>query len=239
MATLTDWDADWQLNALLFISLLKISRKRKQYSVFQKAIFYGQVRWKSIEWQESFNNLFFFSVMGRYRTRVSYWLSQSLTLRTELTDVTLVSEDTYWRLYRWDSGDWWYSWRWWYRWWLGCWSWRLTRWPTWWWPSWQIILSYWSLVSFQNCINMLSFSLLWYENYTCLMHPFGPNAKGEQKQYSFKLSIHYLNLICFCLIWWIWSSLQYQRWSIWDPRRMTKREIFQKTKGETFSSHIK
>ena len=41
----------------------------------------------------------FFSVMRRYRTRVSYWLSQSLTLRTELTDVTLVSEDTYWRLY--------------------------------------------------------------------------------------------------------------------------------------------
>ena len=30
---------------------------------------------------------------------VSEWVSQSVTLRTELTDVTLVSEDTYWRLY--------------------------------------------------------------------------------------------------------------------------------------------
>ena len=32
-----------------------------------------------------------FSVMRRYRTNVS----ESVTLRTELTDVTLVSEDTY------------------------------------------------------------------------------------------------------------------------------------------------
>ena len=30
---------------------------------------------------------------------LSEWVSQSVTLRTELTDVTLVSEDTYWRLY--------------------------------------------------------------------------------------------------------------------------------------------
>ena len=30
---------------------------------------------------------------------VSQWVSQLLTLRAELTDVTLVSEDTYWRLY--------------------------------------------------------------------------------------------------------------------------------------------
>ena len=30
---------------------------------------------------------------------VSEWVCQLLTLRTELTDVTLVSEDTYWRLY--------------------------------------------------------------------------------------------------------------------------------------------
>ena len=29
---------------------------------------------------------------------VSEWVSQWVTLRTELTDVTLVSEDTYWRL---------------------------------------------------------------------------------------------------------------------------------------------
>ena len=35
-----------------------------------------------------------FSVMRRYRTNVSHSVSQSLTLRTELTDVTLVSEDT-------------------------------------------------------------------------------------------------------------------------------------------------
>ena len=34
-----------------------------------------------------------FSVMRRYRTRVR--VSESVTLRTELTDVTLVSEDTY------------------------------------------------------------------------------------------------------------------------------------------------
>ena len=32
-------------------------------------------------------------------------VSESVTLRTELTDVTLVSEDTYWRLYWWDSGN--------------------------------------------------------------------------------------------------------------------------------------
>ena len=41
--------------------------------------------------------------MRRYRSDVSQWVSQSVsewvTLRTELTDVTLVSEDTYWRLY--------------------------------------------------------------------------------------------------------------------------------------------
>ena len=43
---------------------------------------------------------------------LSEWVSELLTLRTELTDVTLVSEDTYWRLYQWDSCDWWYSWRW-------------------------------------------------------------------------------------------------------------------------------
>ena len=35
---------------------------------------------------------------------VSQWVSQLLTLRTELTDVTLVSEDTYWRLY-WVTND--------------------------------------------------------------------------------------------------------------------------------------
>ena len=29
---------------------------------------------------------------------VSEWVSEWVTLRTELTDVTLVSEDTYWRL---------------------------------------------------------------------------------------------------------------------------------------------
>ena len=32
-------------------------------------------------------------------------VSELLTLRTKLTDVTLVSEDTYWRLYWWDSGN--------------------------------------------------------------------------------------------------------------------------------------
>ena len=40
-------------------------------------------------------DFFIFSVMRRYRTRVSESVSQLLTLRTELTDVTLVSEDTY------------------------------------------------------------------------------------------------------------------------------------------------
>ena len=44
-----------------------------------------------------------FSVTRRSRSdvsqSVSQWVSESLTLRTELTDVTLVSEDTYWRLY--------------------------------------------------------------------------------------------------------------------------------------------
>ena len=35
------------------------------------------------------------SVMRRYRTNVSYSVSELLTLRTELTDVTLVSEETY------------------------------------------------------------------------------------------------------------------------------------------------
>ena len=46
-----------------------------------------------------------FSVMRRYRTRETDWVSQWVTLRTELTDVTLVSEDTYWGLYWQDSGD--------------------------------------------------------------------------------------------------------------------------------------
>ena len=32
-------------------------------------------------------------------------VSESVTLRTELTDVTLVSEDTYWGLYWQDSGN--------------------------------------------------------------------------------------------------------------------------------------
>ena len=36
-----------------------------------------------------------FSVMRRYRTNVSYLVTESVSLRTELTDVTLVSEDTY------------------------------------------------------------------------------------------------------------------------------------------------
>ena len=36
---------------------------------------------------------------------VSQWVSEWVTLRTELTDVTLVSEDTYWRLYWQDSGN--------------------------------------------------------------------------------------------------------------------------------------
>ena len=53
-----------------------------------------------------------FSVMRRYRTNVSYSVREWVTLRTDLTDVTLVSEDTYCRRYWWDSGDWWYSWRW-------------------------------------------------------------------------------------------------------------------------------
>ena len=35
-----------------------------------------------------------FSVMRRYRTNVSQSVTESLTLRTKLTDVTLVSEDT-------------------------------------------------------------------------------------------------------------------------------------------------
>ena len=41
-----------------------------------------------------------FSVTRRSRSdSVSQSVSELLTLRTELTDVTLVSEDTYWRLY--------------------------------------------------------------------------------------------------------------------------------------------
>ena len=44
-----------------------------------------------------------FSVMRRYRSHVGDWLTGSLhsalDLRTSFTDVTLVSEDTYWRLY--------------------------------------------------------------------------------------------------------------------------------------------
>ena len=43
---------------------------------------------------------FLFSVTRRSRSDVSQSVSESLTLRTELTDVTLVSEDTYCRLYR-------------------------------------------------------------------------------------------------------------------------------------------
>ena len=35
-------------------------------------------------------------------------VSELLTLRTKLTDVTLVSEDTDWGLYWCNFGDWWY-----------------------------------------------------------------------------------------------------------------------------------
>ena len=38
--------------------------------------------------------------------------SEWVTVRTEFTDVNLVSEDIYRRLYWWDFGDWWYLWRW-------------------------------------------------------------------------------------------------------------------------------
>ena len=44
-------------------------------------------------------NSLLFSVTRRSRSDVSQSVSESLTLRTELTDVTMVSEDTYWRLY--------------------------------------------------------------------------------------------------------------------------------------------
>ena len=37
--------------------------------------------------------------MRRYRTRFSQWVSESQTLLNDLTDVTLVSEDSYWGLY--------------------------------------------------------------------------------------------------------------------------------------------
>ena len=40
--------------------------------------------------------------MRRYRSNVSQWVSESVSqwhCWTDLTDVTLVSEDTYWRLY--------------------------------------------------------------------------------------------------------------------------------------------
>ena len=40
---------------------------------------------------------------------VSQSVSEWVTLRTELTDVTLVSEDINWRLYWWDTGNWWYG----------------------------------------------------------------------------------------------------------------------------------
>ena len=46
-----------------------------------------------------------FSVTRRSRSSVSEWVSQWVTLRTELTDVTLVSEDTYWGLYWQDSAN--------------------------------------------------------------------------------------------------------------------------------------
>ena len=43
---------------------------------------------------------------------VSESVSQWVTLRTKLTDVALVSEDINWRLYWWDTVNWWYLWRW-------------------------------------------------------------------------------------------------------------------------------
>ena len=44
------------------------------------------------------------SVMRRYRTNVSYSVTESLTLRTELTDVTLAIDDTLGDNVR--GGDW-------------------------------------------------------------------------------------------------------------------------------------
>ena len=63
---------------------------------------------------------YFFSVTRRSRSDSRQLLTYSLThwvsVSTDLTDVTLVSDDTYWRLDWCYSSNWGYWWRWW-RWW--------------------------------------------------------------------------------------------------------------------------
>ena len=55
---------------------------------------------KNIAYVGSFKNLSVqLFLASQDALEVIVWVSQSVTLRTELTDVTLVSEDTYWRLY--------------------------------------------------------------------------------------------------------------------------------------------
>ena len=71
---------------------------------------------------------------------LTYWLTDWLIVSTDLTDVTLVSDDTYWRLdwcYSSNSGYWWGWWRWcrWWRWWRQWRQWR--RWLM--WPWWVMI----------------------------------------------------------------------------------------------------
>ena len=83
-----------------------------------------------------------FSVAWRSRSDVSYWVSHR-TL-ADLTDVILVSDDTFRRLYwwRWKLRWWWrwrLRWRWrWRRWWRWRWRWRWKLWRCRWWIWWSI-----------------------------------------------------------------------------------------------------
>ena len=65
-------------------------------------------KWKhgsSIQWMEKINT----KEKDLLKTTFSHKMWN--VCWTDLTDVTLVSEDTHWRLYWWDSGDLWYSWK--------------------------------------------------------------------------------------------------------------------------------
>ena len=76
------------------------------FSIIPKYIFFDinnlPIIWKMPIYRLS---IIFFDNIAHPYPEVIVWVCQSLTLRTELTDVTLVSEDTYWRFYRWDSDD--------------------------------------------------------------------------------------------------------------------------------------
>ena len=94
----------WRLGTVMKWSRVKIS-------LYASKVGWGGRLRKGATWHSKIALLSHYFLASQDALEVML-VSESVTLRTDLTDVTLVSEDTYWKLYWWDSGDWWYSWRW-------------------------------------------------------------------------------------------------------------------------------